>query len=152
MSGEEDTCPSCGSASDYPRAVDIRLLLPVQANDGRPLAPKVLERYLGDMADRWGGVTVEKHNGCFRSSRTGGLDCEPGLTAVSTVEQHSLKQGRADDHFSKALAKRVGDETGQEAVLEVETRDLSRTFVKGRRRMHLSEDKLAHTGVAALLA
>lgn len=135
---------------------EFKVILPKRDNSGRKINIKIHKRYIDRMNKRFGGTTTKPQVlGCFKDPKSKNqFQCEQNIVieAVrdfdSSIKLKNLSAGKRakklkeDFSFVKRLAKDAGKQFGQESIMIQFDRIADATFVGGKRKKRLSEDKI----------
>jgi len=117
---------------------EFKLVVPKFDNDGHRISTEKLKEIALEMSKHFGGVSVfPKVLGCWEGKE--GLECEENALLVSARDSSDEKQFKDDMEFMKNLAKKVGNELGQEAVMLSEDIIKDVSFIAGLRKKEVPE-------------
>ncbi len=125
---------------------EYKLIIPKWDNEGHKIKSEVIEKYAGEMSDKFGGVSITPSVlGCWKDK--GKIQCEENIELVSGRDIPDTTNGRSkifeeDKKFLRKLAKQIGTDLGQDSIYVTEdiVKDIS--FIKGEYREKLPPAKL----------
>ena len=96
---------------------EFTIIIPHSDNDGHTISTDVAKRYARSMSKHFGGVTVIPHVlGCFVNDKNK-LQCEENTMLTAARDSTDKIQFSKDRLFMAQLAKRAGEELGQESIM-----------------------------------
>ena len=130
------------------------IVVPKYSNAGERVATEQLEEYAKEMAREFGGVTViPSVLGCWIEEGSGEMICEENMIIESAFDASSVSDEELERkrEFVKELAREIGEDLGQYAVMAYEDIIDRVEFVEGRYREHIPEYLKEHDFFKKLL-
>jgi hypothetical protein len=113
---------------------EFKIIVPKYSNDRERIDSDVLAMYAKKMAEYFGGVTVNPSVlGCWVDEERGELVCEENLILMSAFDASSKTEREIEEarEFVRGLAKEIGDDLGQAAIMVIEDNIDRFEFVEG---------------------
>ncbi|HDM76728.1 hypothetical protein DRP04_00185 [Archaeoglobales archaeon] len=133
---------------------EFKIIVPKYSNDRERIDSDVLATYAKKMAEYFGGVTVNPSIlGCWFDRERDQLVCEENLMLLSAFDASSKSESeleRARD-FVRNLAREIGKDLGQAAVMVVEDNIDRFEFVEGDYRREVPDYMKEHDFFKRLL-
>jgi hypothetical protein len=121
-----------------------RIVIPRTDNSGRPIRYDVLEGYVQEASQHFGGATVHPRTQgrWILSELYGGktLHCEPTMIVDLVRTGADRTEIAADGQWVEQFASRIGRQLGQEAVFEQQELATRTEFRPGRALERLPDD------------
>lgn len=148
--------PSC--IKDVGEA-EFKMVIPKNDNSGKPIKHKILSKYISKINGRFGGsTTIPTVKGCY-STKEGNKNvffCERNfeITAVRDFQtpynrelrklnsKQRLKRLSEDYKFMKSLARKAGQELGQDSIFIESDYINDASFIKGNFSKKVRKKKL----------
>lgn len=108
----------------------FKLILPAMDNAGDPIRTDLLEQYVRDIAQHFGGATVYPvAAGCYLMGEQ--LQCDQNIIIEATRPDADASTIASDTRWLEALAGQAGRQLGQESIFDQEERATETIFVPG---------------------
>ena len=121
------------------------VIVPKYSNSGERISTEKISEYAKKMAGEFGGVTVHPTVlGCW-VTKDGKLVCEENVLMEAALDASEMPDYEVEKkrEFVKKLAKDIGKELGQEAVMAWED-VIDRLFIEGEYRPSVPEKFKEH--------
>lgn len=106
------------------------IMIPRKYNNGHQVPEDKIEKYLSEIADRFGGFTIEEVEGGYNMN--GKVKREPMLRVIMVRDGEDAVPVEDDEIWLQGLADEIGEDLGQAEVLFTEeTKGFSDEFVEG---------------------
>ena len=118
------------------------IVVPKYSNAGERISTETLAEYAKVVSREFGGATVHPSVlGCWVDERTDELVCEENLLIETAVDTDKVTEAELEEkrEFVRKLARKIGEDLGQYAVMAYEDVIDRLSFVEGDYKEHIPE-------------